>query len=150
MGISVSASTAVVFLGLFVAAGVLYPAVSNGGELLMDAQRQSDDSSLAQTNTEIDLFRAVYFTSNETLHVNATNTGTTTLDLPEVNLLVDGVPNSTNTTYVSAVQGNTGTDLWLSGEQADFRVNYPESGEPAQVKIVVDYGVSESISVEVR
>jgi flagellar protein FlaF len=151
MGFSVSASTAVVFLGMFIAAGVLYPAVSNGGELVMDARQQSVDSSLAQTNTEIDLFRAVYYTGNETLHVNATNTGTTTLDLTEVNVLVDNVPNSTDASYETAITGNTGTEVWLPGEDARFRSEFGDtSGDPDRVKLVVDHGVSEAIDVEVR
>lgn len=149
MGISVSASTAVVFLGMFIAAGVLYPAVHNGGEQMLDAREASSDDSLAQTNTEIDLFRADYYPDNDTLFVNATNTGTTTLDLPEVNVLVDNDPQSDQSSYTSAIAGDTGTELWLPGEDAGFQIKGLTSA-PDRIKLIVDYGVSEASSVVVK
>jgi flagellar protein FlaF len=151
MGISHSASAAVIFLGVFIAAGILYPAVANGSEQLADARESEHDRSLAQKNTEIDLFRAVYYTSNDTLHVNATNTGTTTLGLADVNLLVDNAPNSTRSSYVSRIGSDLTTEVWLPGEQADFRVEPGNPSEdPTRVQLVVDHGVSEAISVEVK
>jgi flagellar protein FlaF len=151
MGISHSASAAVIFLGVFMAAGVLLPAVSNGSELLADARETAADRALAEQNTDLDLFRAVYYTSNDTLHVNATNTGTTTLDLPEVNLVVDNAPNSTRSSYASAIAGDTATEVWLPGEDADFRVEPGNPSEdPTRVQLVVDHGVSDAITVEVR
>lgn len=153
MGISVSASTAVVFLGVFIAAGTLYPAVSNGVEQVTTAQQQQGDRILAQQNTAINITDATYNTTTGELQVNATNDGTTALDLTETNLLVDGAPNSTENDFTTSIAGDTGTTVWLPGETLNVSVdpgNAGTSGEtpPNRVQVVVEYGVSDGIAVE--
>ena len=136
MGLSVSASSAVVFLGMFVAAGVLYPAVANGVERYSDAQSGELDRALAQSNTEVELVNATYDAGTDTLAVTANNTGTTTIDLNETNLLVDGELAS----FTVSVNGSSTTGVWLPGETATYEVSL--SSEPGRVQLVVDYGVS--------
>ncbi len=153
MGISVSASTAVVFLGVFIAAGTLYPAVSNGVEQVTTAQQQQGDRILAQQNTAINVTDATYNTTTGELRVNATNDGTTALDLTETNLLVDGAPNSTENDFTTSIAGDTGTTVWLPGETLNVSVdpgNAGTSGEtpPNRVQVVVEYGVSDARPVE--
>ncbi|MEZ3115783.1 flagellin [Halobaculum sp. MBLA0147] len=141
MGISHSASAAVIFLGVFVAAGSLYPAVANGTERVTDAQQAARDNALAEKNTEINVTRAVYYTGKR-VEVNVTNTGTTTLDLEAVNLLVDGeATNPTGT--IDGVERET----WLPGETANFSVDF--ANEKDRVVVVVDYGVSGAKPVRV-
>lgn len=135
MGLSVSASSAVVFLGIFVAAGVLYPAVANGVERYTDARAGEVDRALAQSNTEVELVNATYDNSTNTLTVTANNTGATTIDLNETNLLVDGALAS----YDVTVNGSSTTGLWLPGETATYTVDL--SSEPNRVQLVVDYGI---------
>lgn len=152
MGISVSASTAVVFLGVFIAAGTLYPAVSNGVEQVTTAQQQQGDRILAQQNTAIDITDATYNITTGELQVNVTNDGTTTLDVTETNLLVDGVPNSTESQYETSIAGDTDTDVWLPGETLNVSIS-DTRGEifntsPDRVQVVVEYGVSDARSVE--
>ncbi|MFB6242670.1 MAG: flagellin [Halobaculum sp.] len=150
MGISVSASTAVVFLGVFIAAGTLYPALANGTEQVTQAREDAADLSLAQKNTEINVTRTVYDNTTKVLEVNVTNTGTTTLDVPEVNLLVDGLPNTTRGSYEASVAGSTTTEVWLPGEQLNVTVDPGFTTEtPARVQVVVDYGVSGAKTVRV-
>lgn len=142
MGISHSASAAVIFLGVFVAAGSLYPAVANGTERVTDAQQAARDNALAEKNTEINVTRAVYNTTKQRLEVNVTNTGTTALDLEAVNLLADG--ESTNPT--GAIDG-VERETWLPGETANFGVTF--NSEKDRVVVVVDYGVSGAKPVRV-
>lgn len=142
MGISHSASAAVIFLGVFVAAGSLYPAVANGTERVTDAQQAARDDALAEQNTEINVTRAVYDESEDVLEVNVTNTGTTTLDLEAVNLLADGESTGPTGT-IDRVERET----WLPGETANFSVTY--SSRKDRVVVVVDYGVSGAKPVRV-
>jgi len=153
MGISVSASTAVVFLGVFIAAGTLYPTVSNGVEQVTTAQQQQGDRILAQQNTGVDVTDATYNTTTGELRVSVTNTGTTTLDVPETNLFVDGAPKSTENDFATTVAGDTGTTLWLPGETLNVSVDPDDAGTsgetpPDRVQVVVEYGVSDARSVE--
>jgi flagellar protein FlaF len=152
MGISVSASTAVVFLGVFIAAGTLYPAVSNGVEQVTTAQQQQGDRVLAQQNTDIDVTNATYNTTTGKLRVNVTNTGTTTLDVPETNVLVDGAPNSTENDFTTSIAGDTDTTVWLPGETLNVSVDPGDAGTsgetpPARIQVVVEYGVSDGRTV---
>ena len=152
MGISVSASTAVVFLGVFIAAGTLYPAVSNGAEQVTTAQQQQGDRILAQQNTEINVTDTTYNTTTGELRVNVTNTGTTALDVTETNVLVDGEPNSTENDFTTAIAGDTTTEVWLPGETLNVSVDPGDSGGgttelPDRIQVVVDYGVSDGRSV---
>lgn len=153
MGISVSASTAVVFLGVFIAAGTLYPAVSNGVEQVTTAQQQQGDRILAQQNTAVNVTDATYNTTTGELRVNVTNDGTTALDVTETNLLVDGAPNSTESDFVTSIAGDTSTTVWLPGETLNVSVDPGPAGGgnaelPARVQIVVEYGVSDGLAVE--
>ncbi|ERH12371.1 MAG: putative archaeal flagellar protein F [halophilic archaeon J07HB67] len=150
MGISVSASTAVVFLGVFVAAGTLYPAVSNGVEEVTDARQTTTDRALEQKNTAINVTSVEYNTTGDgILEVRVENTGTTAVSVPETNLLVDGNPNSTRDSYTPLVGGSTSSDVLLPGEELKISVDpgFSPGVRPSRVKVVVDHGVSEFAEV---
>ena len=141
MGLSVSVSTAVVFLGLFVAAGIVYPAVSNGAERVSDARAAAADRTLDSRHTELVATNATYHADNDTLVVTARNDGATTLDVTRATLLVDNE-------YASAtasVDGAADTALWLPGETARFEAN--ASASPSRVTVVVDHGVRDWVEV---
>ena len=141
MGLSVSVSTAVVFLGLFVAAGVVYPAVANGAERVAEANDAAADRALDRQHTALVATNATYHAGNDTLVVTARNDGSTTLDVGRVTLLVDN-------DYLSAtasVSGETDTALWLPGETARFEAGVPTA--PARVTVVVDHGVRDWVEV---
>lgn len=143
MGLSVSASSAIVFLGIFVAAGVLYPTVNNGVERLTNAEATADDRALAQSNTEVELVNATYDSTNNTLEVTANNTGARTIDVNETNLLAD----NNLTSYEVSVAGDPTTGLWQPGEQAVYTVDLESA--PDRVQLVVDLGIKVADSVEV-
>ncbi len=109
MGFSVSASTAIIFAGLFLAFGMLYPAMSNSYERVQDAQFDRDGALLEERNTDIELESA----SNEEIRV--INTGSTSLKTTEVDLVLNGEYQPRETIDVS-VDGADGSELWLPGE----------------------------------
>lgn len=146
MGISVSASTAVIFLGVFVAAGTLYPAVANGTERVTDARQVATDRTLDQKNTAINVTDVEYNTTgSRVLEVHVENTGTTAVSVSETNLLVDGSPNSTRGSYSALIGGTTSSDVLLPGEELEISVDpgLPKGERPDRVKVIVDHGVSE-------
>lgn len=144
MGFSVSASAGVVFLGVFLAAGIVYPAAANGFEQVSDARHDAADRALAQANTDVTVTNATYNTTTETLVVNATNDGTTSLDVGDATLLVDNeIPAPANTTV--AVEGDVDTDVWLPGETARFEVDLTSA--PNRTQVVVDHGVRDASDV---
>ena len=145
MGFSVSASAGVVFLGVFLAVGIAYPAAANGFEQVTDARHDAADRALAQANTGVDVTNATYNTTTGTLVVNATNDGTTTVDVSDATLLVDNeIPAPADTTVT--VEGNADTDVWLPGERVRFEVDLASA--PNRTQVVVDHGVRDAVDVD--
>ena len=136
MGLSVSVSTAVICLGLFVAAGIAYPAVANGVERVAAANDAAADRALDRQHTGVVAANATYDAANATLVVTATNSGSTVLDAGRATLLVD---NEYAPATVS-VAGGTDTALWLPGETARLAVENASTA-PERVSVVVDHGV---------
>ena len=139
MGFSVSASTAIIFAGMFLAVGILDPAVSNGFEQVQDAQVDRDQAQLDMRNTAISITEA-----NEDV-ITVENTGTTSLKVSEVDLIVDGTYKE-RSSYETAVEDNGETDLWLPGEELTLN-NFNNFSVDERAKIVTEHGISVSTGV---
>ena len=135
MGFSVSASTAIIFAGLFLAVGILYPAVSNGFEQVQDAQVERDQAQLDLRNTAIEIAN----TGNG--DINVTNTGSTVLKVSEVDVIVDGQYQSREDLEdnIEVTGASDGTDLWLPGERLEIDVDGDGS-----FRVVTEHGISVS------
>jgi len=130
MGFSVSASTAIIFAGLFLAVGTLYPAVSNAHERVTDAEIERTDARLDMRNTEINIV-AVGPDGN----LSVRNEGATALDVDEIDVVVDGEyqPRSTYSRPPS--------ELWVPGESISL-TSFTESPDN-RIKVVTEYGISD-------
>ena len=137
MGFSVSGSAALIFVAAFIGFGMFYSAAANSAERVNDAREDRADRQLTQTNTEIELRTVSYNPLADSLNVTVENTGTTELSVRHVDLLLD---NSYRTDYRTAVDGDTGTDLWLPGET--LTINATPSSRPSSVKVVTGPGVA--------
>lgn len=147
MGLSVSASAGVVFLGVFLAVGIVYPAAANGFEQVSEARHDAADRALDRANTGVSVTNATYNDSTDTLVVDATNDGTTTVDVSDVTLLVDNaIPAAADTTVTVVDAGDT--DVWLPGETVRFEVDIASA--PNRTQVVVDHGVRDAGDVEVN
>ena len=146
MGFSVSASTAVIFAGLFLALGMFYPAVANSYERVQAADANQADRALEQANTDIQLDDAT--DGGNQLDVTLTNNGSTSLTVSETDVVVDGayIQRSELDTEVTDIDGNTdqNTDLWLPGETLDITYNPPGPFNADRVRVVTEHGVSVS------
>ena len=145
MGFGVSGASAVIFLGLFVAAGTVYATTSNATELVSDAHHDDRERLLDRRNTALTVTDAVYYPANDTLVVTADNTGTHTLSVNATTVLV-------NNTYVSVtnatVDGDASTDLWESETALELTLTgVTESPDPDRVKVVTGSGVSDASTV---
>ena len=127
MGFSVSASTAIIFAGLFLVVGILYPAVSNGYERVTDAEIDRDDAQLDMRNTDINITN---ITGEE---IKVKNEGSTSLDASTVDLVVDGDYQERDT-YT-----RDPADLWLPGETLSLG-GFDTATD--QIRVVTDNGVS--------
>ena len=134
MGFSVSASTAIIFAGLFLAVGTLYPAVSNAHERVTDAEIERTDARLDMRNTEIN----ITVVDTTTPSVGVTNEGSTSLNASDIDVIVDGVYQPRRT-YESE-------GLWVPGEQItiDNFDNFNDFNSVDRIKIVTDHGISAS------
>ena len=138
MGFSVSASTAIIFAGMFLAVGILYPAVSNGFEQVQDAQVERDQAQLDLRNTAIEIAD----TGDGDINVN--NTGSTALKVSEVDVIVDGQyqPRSDDNEDPTVEVADASGDLWLPGETLEITVSNGNEGN--RFRVVTEHGISVS------
>lgn len=140
MGFSVSGSAAILFIAAFVSVGILYSAAFNGYEQIQDAEDASDERVLNAKNTAIEVANVTYDASEDTMTVNVTNNGSTTLSVSGTDLVSNG-SYVTNSAYLNtSVDGNNETDLWLPGETYSLTVS--QSPKPDRIKVVTSNGVA--------
>lgn len=147
MGFSISGATAVVFIGLLVSTATLYPAVDQYVERRSEAIDADSERSLTQQNTAIAVVNATYDGNTSTLNVSVQNTGSSTLEVSETDLLLDGdyVRLSTDDT---TVDDDTATDIWTPGERLTIAMT--RSSNPGRIKVVTGPGIAVTSTVEVR
>ena len=140
MGFSVSASTAIIFAGLFLATGILYPAMDNGMERINDAQVDRDQAQLDLRNTAIEIEGTDVDANDGDGEIIVKNTGTTSLDVTEVDLIVDGEYRGQD----QFDNDDANSDLWLPGQTISANLN-ADSGD--RVKVVTEHGISAATEV---
>jgi flagellar protein FlaF len=144
VGFGVSGATAIIFLGLFVAAGTMITTTATTFEEVDDARDERQEQLLDRRNTAITVEGATYNTTSETLNLSVANEGATTLSVNGTTLLVD---NEYHPTSPAVVEGNPTTDLWEPGET--LTLNVSTTGAPARVKVVTEFGVADTSDVGV-
>ncbi|WP_237718830.1 flagellin [Halogranum rubrum] len=137
-----SASAAIIFAAMFIAMGMLYPAVANGSERVTDARSDTADAMLDQQNTAIAFVNASYDEPSSTLTVTVDNTGTTDLSIEATDILVNNTYTESATT---TVDGDPSTDLWLPGERLTVEVDVSLTADGSnRVVVVTNHGISRS------
>lgn len=144
MGFSVSGAAAVIFVGGFIAFGMLYTASANGFEHVAEAEDDRTDGALEQQNTAIEIASASYDDGADELTVLVDNAGTAQLRLSTSDVLVDGTY-ATGWRANASAAGQDDTDLWLSGERATIPVW--ATSQPDRVKVVTASGVADTAEV---
>jgi flagellar protein FlaF len=152
MGVSVSASTAIIVAGLFFAFTTFYPVAANGLDRVSDAQQGINERALERQNTEFAVTNATFNATTGDLTVNATNEGAIGLVAGDATLVVGneyvdvGGPNATAT-----VDGDGDTALWLGDETLSVTVSQADLettvGDGTRVVLVVESGVRDAAAV---
>lgn len=147
MGFSVSGAAAIIFASMFIAFGVWFTATSNSFDQITDAQDVKTSGTLDQANTAIEVAATTYDADageNGLLSVEANNTGVSSLSLEATTLLVDGELQR-GWEADATVEGDSTTDLWLSGETLTISVEFEAA--PDRVKLVTETGVAVTAEV---
>lgn len=139
MGFSVSASTAVIFAGLFLALGMFYPAVANSYERVQAADANQADRALDQANSDIRIDTVGGST------IDVVNEGSTALPVNKTDLVIDGEYQE-RSTVTTDINGDDTTGLWLPGETLTLDPNTGLGGVD-QIRIVTEHGVAASESI---
>ncbi|WP_424013555.1 flagellin [Halorubrum xinjiangense] len=152
MGVSVSASTAIIVAGLFFAFTTFYPVAANGLDRVSDAQNGINERALERQNTDFAVTNATFDADTETLTVNATNEGSVGLVADDATLVVGneyvdvGGANASTT-----VDGDGDTALWLGDETLSITVTQDDTattiGDGTRVVLVVESGVRDAETV---
>lgn len=143
MGFGVSGATAIIFLGLFIAAGTLVTTTSTTLEDIDEARDDRQERLLDRRNTAIAVESAVYNTTTGTLNLSVANEGSTTLSVNGTTVLVD---NQYESTATAQVDGIAATDLWEPGETMTLNLTL---AEPTRVKVVTEQGIADTSDVTV-
>ena len=151
MGVSVSASTAIIVAGLFFAFTAFYPVAANGFDRVTDAQEGIQERSLERQNTDFAVTNATY--DDATLTVNATNDGSVGLVASDATLVVGNeYVDVGGATATSTVDGDGDTELWLGGETLTVTVRESDLetdvvANETRVVLVVESGVRDAATV---
>lgn len=143
MGFSSSAAVAILFIGCLVAAGIAFPVLETAYERQTAAMEERDDRALEVRNTAIDV-TAAYDDGANNLSVNVTNTGSTTLSVEDVDLLVDGELIAGWAESDRRVEGDETRTIVQPGEVLELLVD--RETKPNRIKVVTGNGVAETVT----
>ncbi|GAB7092255.1 hypothetical protein JCM18237_25260 [Halorubrum luteum] len=162
MGVSVSASTAIIVAGLFFAFTAFYPVAENGFERVTDAQHDVNERALERHNTAVEIGTAELRDDSDDgdpdrLVVEVTNDGATGLVVSDTTLVVDNeyvdVADAETTVFDRGEATGT-TDLWLTDETLEITVDDGDDlidGDVADVDrvvVVTEIGVRDASVVD--
>lgn len=139
MGFSVSAATAVIFAGLFLALGIFYPAMVNSYERVQAADADQADRALDQANSDIQISTV---STGANGAVDVVNQGSTALPVNETDLVINGAYQERSTVSTD-IDGDDTTGLWLPGETLTLEPS-TDLNNGDQIRVVTEHGVSAS------
>ncbi|ELZ11986.1 flagellin [Halovivax asiaticus JCM 14624] len=143
MGFSSSAAVVILFLGVLIAIGMVFPVMETAYERQSAAIEERDDRALEVRNTAIEVDGA-YDSGTDTLTVNVTNTGSTTLTVEHVDLLVDGQFITGWNESDRSVEGDSARTLVQPGELLELTID--RNTEPNRLKVITGNGVAKTVT----
>jgi len=144
VGFSTSGAAAILFVGLFVAAGLVFPALETAHERRSEALDERTDRALELKNTDVELLEASH--ADGELAVELENAGSTALSAPATDLLVDGelARPEVAVREDDGAESDAERERWLPGETLVLTVDTDglENDDPERVKVVAENGVA--------
>ena len=138
MGLSVSASFAILAVAFFIGAAPLIESVFYASNALMDGAGSVADWKMGWSRTKFSLNNATY-NGTATL-VNLTNTGSTVLSVDTVSVLINGSYVGHNVT-IATVEGKS-SNIWSPNEKLFLELNITAVVDE-RVLVVTGNGVSQ-------
>ncbi len=135
MGMSVSVSTAIIFIAVVISAASLISTFDDIQTTWTDAQRGSQDREMTASHTDI----AIVSIDRENGTVEIVNEGQSTLQLGVLDVLLDGRWSNDQVISMEIV-GHAGSRLWLPGDI--LAIQFSEGLADAHIKIVTGNGIS--------
>lgn len=127
-----SIGTLILFLGIVIALGVLFPAFSSFAETVSESIDTQVDTNREIQNTRIDINATK---ENNDLVIDINNTGTEAIFLEDVTILLDGKVRQPD---IATIDGSD-KDIFYSGER--LLVEF-EDESANRVKVIVQKGIS--------
>ncbi len=138
MGFSEIAVTVILFSTFLFVGGVIAAAWISYHNLVDNAVLAQGEIIQEQVHTSLNITSVTKIPGY--LVINATNTGSVTIDLRYTSILIDGVLYGNVTDYNYSVQGINNTRYWFPGES--LQVYIPWTGAlPSRVSLVAQDGV---------
>ena len=149
MGFSVSGATALILVAFLVSFGAFYTATTGTFNEIQDAEADQTDRNIDTINTDIEIGSAVYNGSgNYDLVITANNTGATTLELNDTDLLIDGEL-VTDWRASASINGSSSSSLWVPQYTLEIQIGRDSNDpRPGRVKLVTEYAIAATASVE--
>ncbi len=144
MGVSVSASTAVLLVAAMISFGVVYSAEDSAQDALMQAQQSMTDrqQDMLATAMQINLVYSVYNDTNVFQYSNITveNTGNTVIEMAHLRLMVNGQFVGFSYTILPSIS----SALWMPGEMVVLQISDElRLDESNRIKVIAGNGVSD-------
>ncbi|GEM_PF-649858 len=139
MGLSVSASAAIVMIGFVLVFGTLYPAIESSQEIKNEARSQWLDWRDEKQNAEMSVDSVEYIEQDTRLNISLKNTGDTAFAISELEVLLDGVYSTDKVTGYVVDQRIENTDIWNPGQDLNLTLEEVEE-EIHRVLVVNEFG----------
>lgn len=141
MGLSVSAATAIIFSGFLVAFAVGFGAVNTFLDNVNEGERKMSERLTEKMQTMLTISNATYNSTGKNLTILIENTGSVSLDVNRVDIVVDGfVITQLLNSQKTRVDGNV-TNIWSPSTTLKL-VAENLTTSPQRVKVVSENGVS--------
>ncbi len=141
MGMSVSVSASIILIGAILILGLMYPALQVSDRKVNEAKQEWLTDQLKKQRSNMDVLDCSYNDTSERLNLSVKNSGSTTLHLNTIDILVNGTYRTDKINLSStSVEGNDGTNLWMAGTFLNLTLDDIDISKPFRVKIVNEYG----------
>ncbi|MEF8873914.1 MAG: hypothetical protein V5A88_04490 [Candidatus Thermoplasmatota archaeon] len=139
MGLSVSASAAIILIGFVLVFGTLYPAIENSQDIKNEARKQWLDWKEEKQKAEMTIESLEYTNDEDRLNISLKNTGDTVLEIKELEVFLDGVYSTDKLTREVVDHHIENTDIWNPGQHLNLTLEPIEEGFD-RVLVVNEFG----------
>lgn len=138
MGLSLSGTAAVVFIGGILIFGTLYPTIRSSTSIVEEAKEEWSDfkNEKIRSNVEIESIKNTSYTN-----VTMNNTGDSVLDIRELEILINGEYSTERIVNSTVEENKENTNIWAPDQELTLTLDLEmEENEIERVTVVDEYG----------